>query len=77
MTKKLNCKDVFRHICDNLDERLSSSRCREIKRHLDRCPNCTACLDGLKQTVYLYRNYPVPKLPQRTKKALRVKLRLR
>jgi predicted anti-sigma-YlaC factor YlaD len=38
--KKINCKDVMAHICDNLGEELNSPKCVEIKNHIENCDNC-------------------------------------
>lgn len=62
-----SCTEVYAHLCDNLDEQLDSESCRQIKAHIAECKNCTALLDSLKKTVYLYRKCPVPKLPSRLK----------
>jgi hypothetical protein len=66
----IGCKKVFQHICENLDADLNSPRCREIRAHLDGCENCSAYLDSLKKTVYLYRQYPEPEIPHKTHKEL-------
>lgn len=77
MKKKLiNCKEVYKHLCDNLDERLNTSECREFREHLAQCPNCTAYLDSLKKTVYLYRHYPVPSFSQKKRRELYAVLKL-
>jgi len=60
----MKCSDVYRHICDNLDQRLGTRRCREIRRHLGACPECRAYLESLKATVTLYRSVPTPRLPK-------------
>lgn len=60
-SRKPHCRDVFRHICGNLDEDLNSRKCRSIKKHLQGCPDCRGYLDSLKETILLYRRYPVPK----------------
>ena len=61
MKKKIaHCSDVLDHICEELDTKLATAKCRELKRHLAKCPNCTAYLDSLKKTVLLYRCYPDP-----------------
>jgi anti-sigma factor RsiW len=60
----MKCSDVYRHICDNLDQRLGTRRCREIRRHLGACPDCRAYLESLKATVVLYRSLPAPPLPK-------------
>ena len=57
------CREVARHIQNQLDAGLHTSACREIRRHLRRCPNCVAYLDSLKKTVLLYQCYPDPHLP--------------
>ena len=61
---------MYRHICDNLDANLNSPKCKEIKAHIDKCKNCTAYLDSLKKTIFLYRTYPVPTIPAKTHKRL-------
>ena len=58
------CKQVYRHICESLDEGMDSARCRAIKRHLSSCDNCRAYLQSLKQTIRLYRASPHVPLPR-------------
>ena len=58
----MNCRTTYRFICDNLDEHMTSARCRAIRKHIASCPRCQAYLDSLKKTVRLYRNVPGPKL---------------
>ena len=60
------CRKVYRHICENLDQNLDSPQCREIKKHLESCPDCLAYLDSLKKTIRFYRAMPEPKLPEGT-----------
>lgn len=60
----MKCSEVYRHICDNLDQRLGTRRCREIRRHLGACPDCRAYLASLKRTVTLYQSVPSPRLPK-------------
>jgi hypothetical protein len=74
--KVIHCKDVARHICENLDEKIDSLLCREIKKHLQECPDCSANLLSLKKTVKLYRRYPAPKLSSVCHKNLMAKLSL-
>jgi len=68
--KHISCKEVAKHICGELDEQVNSPRCREIKKHLESCPNCTAYLDSLKKTVRLYHDYPCPSLTPKRRKEL-------
>lgn len=58
----MKCADVYLHICDNLDQKLGTRRCREIRLHLRVCRNCRAYLVSLKRTVSLYRSVPSPQL---------------
>jgi RNA polymerase sigma-70 factor (ECF subfamily) len=74
--KRVTCKEVFNHICENLDEKINSPQCREIRRHLDRCPNCVAYLDSLKKTIRLYRAFPQPRLPMKARKKLHAQLKV-
>lgn len=64
MKPRPKCSDVFRHICDNLDADLNSPACREIRKHIDGCPDCAAYLDSVKQTVSMYRALPAPTVPK-------------
>ncbi len=66
----MKCEDVYLHICDHLDEDISSPRCRMIREHLDACPNCQAYLDSLKKTITLYKAIPEPSVPAQTHKQL-------
>jgi anti-sigma factor RsiW len=66
----MKCKTVYRFICDNLDERLDSPRCRQIRRHLEGCPDCQSYLKSIKQTVRLYKAAPSPRVPEATHRKL-------
>ncbi len=72
----LSYAKVYKHLCDNLDSKLDSESCRRIKAHIEGCKNCSALLDSLKKTVYLYRSYPAPTLPAKAKKDLFAVIRL-
>ena len=71
-----NCVDVAEHICENLDYKLNSRKCREIKNHLEDCPNCSAYLDSLKKTVKLYRMVRNPRVPSSSRAKLYKVLKL-
>jgi hypothetical protein len=75
-THTLACREIYRHICENLDTDLGSEQCREIRAHIEKCDNCTAYLDSLKKTVYLYRTYPTPRVPARARRELIAKISL-
>jgi hypothetical protein len=68
--------DVYKHLCENLDEKIDSESCRRIKAHIQGCEHCSAMLDSLKKTVYLYRKYPTPKIPSKIKSELFAVIRL-
>jgi predicted anti-sigma-YlaC factor YlaD len=72
----LSYSKVYKHLCDNLDSKLDSESCRRIKAHLKGCENCSALLDSLKKTIYLYKSYPAPTLPAKAKKNLFAVIRL-
>src|SRR3990172_1295834 len=59
------CRDMYRHLCENLDSKLNSEECKRIREHIESCENCHALLDTLKKTVYLYKEMPMPSLPKR------------
>lgn len=74
--KKTTCNDVFKHLCDNLDEGLDSPKCRKIKRYLHECRDCSTYLDSLKKTIALYRHYPIPRRSTKSSKQLIALLKL-
>lgn len=57
----MKCKEVYLHICENLNQDLDSPRCRTIRKHLQTCPDCSAYLDSVTKTVQLYRTAPAPR----------------
>ena len=73
----LPCSRVARHIQEKLDAGLNAAACREIRKHLDRCTNCTAYLDSLKKVVLLYKRYPDPSVPVRMRERLYAVLDIR
>jgi hypothetical protein len=66
----LSCGKVYEHLCENLDSKLDTESCRRIKAHIKGCKNCSALLDSLKKTVYLYKKYPAPELPDKCRNKL-------
>jgi hypothetical protein len=69
-THTVNCKSVFKYICENLDADLNSPQCRKIQAHLGQCKDCTLYLKSLKKTINLYRVYPVPTFSASSHKTL-------
>jgi anti-sigma factor RsiW len=63
-------KIMFRHLCENLDQRLDSPECRAIRKHLADCPECLTFLGTLKSTVALFRRYAAPPMSAASRKKL-------
>jgi len=72
----VRCEEVTKHVCEHLDEQMDSPRCRQLRKHLQECPDCTAYLDGLKKTIKLYRNISTPRVSQSVHKELLAALKL-
>jgi anti-sigma factor RsiW len=66
----MKCDEIYLYICDSLDEDLTSPHCREVKKHLAKCPGCKAYLTSLKTTIALYRSAPEPHVPSAAHKEL-------
>jgi predicted anti-sigma-YlaC factor YlaD len=66
----MKCKEVYHEICDSLDQDLNSPRCREIKKHLEECPDCKEYLSSMKKMVVLYRTVPAPQISTAVSKNL-------
>ena len=50
--KKKQIKDKsFHEICNYLGENLDAPLCKEVKEHLESCPQCKEFIDSIKQTV--------------------------
>ncbi len=75
--KKIDCLDVAKHVCGDLDEHMDSPECRAIRKHMESCPNCTAYLDSLKKTVLIYQHIPDKRFPKRARKKLFATLKLK
>lgn len=58
-TKKVTCKEVMNHICDNLGEDLNSPKCVAIKTHLDNCESCQKYFKNVESTIQFYKKYNV------------------
>ncbi len=74
--KYISCKEAAKYICANLDETNNSQLCREIRKHIRHCPNCTTSLANLKRIVALYQKTSTPKLTPSIEKKLLSALKL-
>lgn len=69
MSKEITCKEVMKYVCQCLAQDVSSSRCRELKEHLDDCTTCQEYLKSVEVTIDCYQKYNV-EMPQDTHKKL-------
>lgn len=49
------CRDVLDFICTQFGEDDDSERCRSVREHLARCPDCSSYCDSLEKMIGLYR----------------------
>jgi anti-sigma factor RsiW len=66
----LRCNEAAKYICENLDERLDSPKCRAIKKHLQTCPKCVKDLADLKKIIAFYRKESIPRISKNVQKRL-------
>lgn len=71
----MKCLDVYIHVCENLDQRLGTRRCLQIRKHLEACPDCRAYMESLKSTVAMIRSLPHPRLSRAAHERMLVALR--
>lgn len=64
------CEQTMAQICEDLGEDINSEFCKEVKQHLDKCPECYASVNALKKTVYLYQLCFNEDVPQNVEKRL-------
>ncbi len=68
---KAQCIKVLRRLSAYLDDELSVSICKEIRKHMGACPNCEVFVTSLRQTLSLCRCAVVPSLSPAAKARLR------
>ena len=78
---KLECKHVWEHISEFLDQQLTPEVREEIEKHLENCGVCSAILDSTRNVLVLTadnRTYELPvgyskRLHDRLEKAIQMK----
>jgi hypothetical protein len=60
---ELNCKHVWAHISDYIDDTVSPSLREDIERHLEHCEICSAILDSTRNILILTADSRVFELP--------------
>ncbi len=65
---KNHTKKIVNELCHYLGHDLDSPACLELHRHLEKCPECQAYIQSIKQTVQLCKNlYASQQLPTEVK----------
>jgi len=60
---KLECKHVWEHISEYLDQQLDAALLMDIEKHLENCEVCSAILDSTRNILVLTadnRTYELP-----------------
>ncbi|MGB9773826.1 MAG: anti-sigma factor family protein [Bacteroidota bacterium] len=70
----MKCQQALLKLCGAIDLSLTDPSCREVKKHLEVCPSCSAFYDSLKKIIMLYRS-DEPKIPQGLHRRLLIHLR--
>lgn len=73
---KEKCRPFIERLCETLGEDITSPICRELKEHLDQCPECSLQIDTVRRTVEIYRSVPPTRVPGDVEKRLLAKLQL-
>ena len=76
---KLECKYVWEHLSEYLDQQLNAALLKDIEAHLENCEICSAILDSTRNILVLTaddRTYELPlgyseRLHRRLEKVLR------
>ena len=50
---KLECKHVWEHISEYIDQTVDAELCEEIEKHLEHCEICSAVLDSTRNILVL------------------------
>jgi len=71
----LECKHVWEHISEYLDQGLDAKLLAEIERHLENCEVCSAILDSTRNILVLTADQRTYELPVGYKERLHERLR--
>ena len=70
-----SCAAILANISAYLDGELDTTACDVIEEHCQRCPSCTAVVNGLRETVGLCREAGSVPLPDAVRQRARVRVR--
>jgi predicted anti-sigma-YlaC factor YlaD len=71
---ELNCKHVWAHISEYLDQSVAPEQREEIERHLEHCEICSAILDSTRNILVLTADDRTFELPVGYSKRLHERL---
>ncbi len=54
------CNKITAYICEALDEKPGSPRCKQIQQHIKQCESCKKIIQSIQQLITLYQSYPIP-----------------
>ena len=69
------CKKDFERLSEYLDGELDEEMCRKMERHFHECPECRECVESMRKTVQLCREFAVEEIPLDARERLRSMLR--
>lgn len=72
--RERRCKEMFAQLSDYLDEKLDSSLCEELERHMDGCAPCEAFLASLQRSIEQCRKIPAESMDPQLATELRRKI---
>jgi len=71
---ELNCRHVWAHISEYIDQTVSAGLREEIERHLEHCEICSAILDSTRNILVLTADNRTFELPLGFSERLHVRL---
>lgn len=66
-----NCLSIFKRLSEYLDDELDITVRAEIKSHIEACVRCKVCLETLRRTIELLKNFESKSIPERVKEHLK------
>lgn len=70
------CLALLVELSRYLDGELNPDRCRQIERHLESCPSCTATAVSLRETMAACRTAPAARLPPSVRRRARARIKM-
>ena len=48
-------KKIYEEMCEYLGEDLDHPMCKQLKKHVENCPDCKNYLDSIKKSIILFK----------------------